>query len=95
MDDASFLVTGGCGLQGSHIVEKLLQKHPKASVAVMTRTPVAQFATVHYLQGDVTSADDVQRVFAVCKPTVVFHWCASPGAADLGGGGVELSAQHG
>lgn len=74
MDTASFLVTGGCGLQGSHIVEKLLQKHPNASVAVMTRTPVTQFSGVQYLKGDVTSEGDVQRVFAACKPTVVFHW---------------------
>ncbi|EON98735.1 putative sterol-4-alpha-carboxylate 3-dehydrogenase protein [Phaeoacremonium minimum UCRPA7] len=75
MDKESYLVTGGCGLQGSHIVEKLRQQYPNARVAVMSRQPEEQFAGVEYLSGDITKPDDIQRVLDVCKPTVVFH-CA-------------------
>ena len=77
MEDASFLVTGGCGLQGSHVVEKLKDRYPNAKVTVMTRHPerATPVAGVNYLQGDITSPDDVARIFSSCHPTVVFH-CA-------------------
>jgi sterol-4alpha-carboxylate 3-dehydrogenase (decarboxylating) len=76
------LVTGGCGLQGSHIVEKLLQAYPKSKIAVMARNPtVNTFLGVEYLKGDITSAADVERIFSATRPTVVFH-CA--GAMTVG-----------
>lgn len=76
MDNASFLVTGGCGLQGSHIVEKLRSAYPDAKVAVMARNPTLnQFPGVTYHGGDITSREDVRRVLGASRPSVVFH-CA-------------------
>ncbi|RKU44063.1 erg26, C-3 sterol dehydrogenase [Coniochaeta pulveracea] len=78
----SYLITGGCGLQGSHIVEKLLQTQPGCKIAVMARNPtVNTFPGVEYLKGDITSAVDVEAVLAATRPTVVFH-CA--GAMTVG-----------
>ncbi|CAH0028299.1 unnamed protein product [Clonostachys rhizophaga] len=77
METASYLVIGGCGHQGAHIVRVLLEKYPKAKVAVMSRNPnVNTFPGAQYLKGDVTSSDDLKRVFGVCKPLVVFHTAA-------------------
>lgn len=77
MASESYLVTGGCGLQGTHIVEKLLQAYPSSSIAVMGRNPTVNvYPGVQYLKGDVTSAVDIDNVLAKCKPTVVFH-CAA------------------
>lgn len=76
MDDGSFLVTGGCGLQGSHIVEKLLAAYPTCRVTVMARNPTMNtFPGVTYLKGDITSSSDIDHVFNAVRPTVVFH-CA-------------------
>lgn len=76
MESETFLVTGGCGFIGSHIVEKLRAKYPGARVAVVSRDPTKNlFPGVAYHKGDVASADDVARVVREVKPGVVFH-CA-------------------
>ncbi|KAF9872108.1 sterol-4-alpha-carboxylate 3-dehydrogenase [Colletotrichum karsti] len=76
MASETYLVTGGCGFLGSHIVEKLLQKHPSATIAVVSRNPTTNtFPGVSYHAGDVSSADDVTAVVQKVRPTVVFH-CA-------------------
>lgn len=76
MAEETYLVTGGCGFIGSHIVEKLLQKYPSARVAVLSRNPTTNtFPRATYHAGDVASADDVTRIVNEVRPTVVFH-CA-------------------
>ena len=77
MSTESYLVTGGCGLQGSHIVDKLRIAYPDAAVAVLSRNPATQFEGVRYLKGDVASAADVSRVLAETRPSVVFHCAAA------------------
>ncbi|KAH8909220.1 sterol-4-alpha-carboxylate 3-dehydrogenase [Coniochaeta sp. PMI_546] len=76
MDHATHLVTGGCGLQGAHIVLKLREAFPRSSIVVMSRNPtVNTFSGVQYLAGDITSPSDINRVFTAVRPTVVIH-CA-------------------
>ncbi|KAF6800929.1 sterol-4-alpha-carboxylate 3-dehydrogenase [Colletotrichum sojae] len=76
MESETFLVSGGCGFIGSHIVEKLLAKYPSCRVAVVSRDPTKNlFPGVDYHKGDVASADDVDRVIREVRPGVVFH-CA-------------------
>jgi sterol-4alpha-carboxylate 3-dehydrogenase (decarboxylating) len=73
----SYLVTGGCGLQGTHIIEKLLEKYPGAPIAVMARNPTVNlYPGVKYHRGDITVADDIAQVMSAARPTVVFH-CAA------------------
>ncbi|KAI8234204.1 Sterol-4-alpha-carboxylate 3-dehydrogenase, decarboxylating [Colletotrichum sp. SAR 10_99] len=63
MAEETYLVTGGCGFIGSHIVEKLLQKYPSARVAVLSRNPTTNtFPRATYHAGDIASADDVTRI---------------------------------
>ncbi|KAI8194190.1 Sterol-4-alpha-carboxylate 3-dehydrogenase, decarboxylating [Colletotrichum sp. SAR 10_65] len=63
MAEETYLVTGGCGFIGSHIVEKLLKKYPSARVAVLSRNPTTNtFPRATYHAGDVASADDVTRI---------------------------------
>lgn len=76
MDRATHLVTGGCGLQGAHIVMKLQEAYPGCSIAVMSRNPtVNTFSGVRYLTGDISSLSDIDRVLNAVRPTVVIH-CA-------------------
>lgn len=76
MASETYLVTGGCGFIGSHIVEKLRERYPTARIAVFSRNPTANlFPGVAYHAGDVASLDDVAKVVKETKPTVVFH-CA-------------------
>ena len=71
----SYLITGGCGLQGSHIVGKLLAKYPGAKIAVMARNPDKnRFPGVEYHRGDITSTEDVARVMKAARPAVQDCW---------------------
>ncbi|KAM0817845.1 hypothetical protein AB5N19_03652 [Seiridium cardinale] len=77
MDSQSFLVTGGCGLQGSSIVETLRARYPAARVAVLARNPtVNNFPGVDYHRGDITKPEDIDACLAASSATVVFH-CAA------------------
>jgi GDP-L-fucose synthase len=60
-------VTGGAGFLGSCVVQKLAAR----GVARIVAPPRAQY--------DLTRAQDVERLFADHKPSVVFHLAASVG----------------
>lgn len=77
MDTATFLVTGGSGLVGSHIVEKLVEVYPSSQVHALSRSPVNHFSGATYHACDIASAEAVQKVFDETKPTVVFHAAAA------------------
>ncbi|KAH6652339.1 hypothetical protein BKA67DRAFT_661085 [Truncatella angustata] len=78
MEYQSFLITGGCGLQGSSIVETLRSRYPSCrNIAVLTRDPSLNlFPGVAYHRGDLTSPADIDRCLQACRPTVIFH-CAA------------------
>ena len=79
-----FVVTGGAGFIGSHLVERLLRDHPQATVRVLddfstgseTNLPfaAASGARLQIVRGDIRRLDDVERV--VDGAAVVFHQAA-------------------
>lgn len=74
----SALVVGGCGFLGHHIVRELLADSSCTCVTVMSRNPDHdRFDNVKYVAGDITVAEDVERVVREIKPTVIFN-TASP-----------------
>lgn len=75
------LVTGGCGLLGSHLVQALLKDNSVGSITVVSRNPNNQLPEVDYQAGDIGDVAFVNELFAVLKPAVVFH-TASPRPTD-------------
>jgi UDP-glucose 4-epimerase len=79
-----FVVTGGAGFIGSHLVERLLREHPDALVRVLddfssgseANLPFAPAAgrRLEIVRGDVKRLDDVER--AVAGASVIFHQAA-------------------
>ena len=79
-----FVVTGGAGFIGSHLVERLLREHPDATVRVLddfstgseANLPFAPAAgrRLEIVRGDVKQLDDVERVAA--GASVIFHQAA-------------------
>ena len=79
-----FVVTGGAGFIGSHLVERLLADHPAATIRVlddfstgrMANLPFAPAAGVRLeiVRGDVRHLATVEQV--VAGATVVFHQAA-------------------
>lgn len=69
----TYLVVGGCGFLGHHIVSQLLES-PSARVGVLDlRTNRNRFPKAQYFDGDITSKSEVSAIFANFKPAVVFH----------------------
>ncbi|ETS76911.1 hypothetical protein PFICI_10785 [Pestalotiopsis fici W106-1] len=78
MDSQSFLITGGCGLQGSDIVRTLRERYPTSKVSVLSRSPTTNtIPGVTYRKGNITNTAHVDACLRYCKPTVVFHCAAT------------------
>ncbi|KAI9798845.1 MAG: hypothetical protein M1825_004968 [Sarcosagium campestre] len=77
----SVLVVGGCGFLGHHIVSLLISAGNVSKVSVLdlrtTRNRQPHSAQVAYYDGDITSPESIEPVFAAAKPDVVIH-TASP-----------------
>ena len=79
-----FVVTGGAGFIGSHLVERLLRDHPDGVVRILddfsagseANLPFAAAAgpRLQIVRGDVRDIDTVER--ALAGATVVFHQAA-------------------
>jgi UDP-glucose 4-epimerase len=79
-----FLVTGGAGFIGSHVVERLLHEHPDSVVRVLddfstgseANLPFAPVAgrRLQIVRGDVKHLPDVERAAAGAR--VIFHQAA-------------------
>ena len=73
----TYLIIGGCGFLGHHIVSQLLDTHT-AQVAVLDlRTERNRLSGVSYFDADITSQKDVLQVLRQVNPMVLIH-TASP-----------------
>src|SRR2546421_9411575 len=80
----SVMITGGCGMLGSHIVNLLHSRHPKTNISVLdisTARNRHESPAIKYYDGDITSITSVRAVFREVRPDVVIH-TASPPFAD-------------
>ena len=79
MNRKKVLITGGVGFIGTHLVHYLLEKGDN-EITVFDRLE-NQFTNkikhVKYVVGDITSPDDVARVFSLCGPFAVVYHLAS------------------
>lgn len=73
------LVFGGCGFLGHHIAKQLSTAPDVTKVVVFDlNTTKNKITGVEYIAGSITSKEDVERVFKIVQPKVVFH-TVSPG----------------
>ncbi|RAK75465.1 NAD(P)-binding protein [Aspergillus fijiensis CBS 313.89] len=78
------LVTGGNGFIAYHIIAKILESEPECTIHcidVNTQRNRHAGANVHYHQGDMANAADVQRIMQLARPATIFH-TASPEFSD-------------
>ncbi|KAJ1926770.1 erg26, C-3 sterol dehydrogenase [Tieghemiomyces parasiticus] len=71
----TYLVIGGCGFLGSHIVEMLMDKYPQATVRILDLRRSFEVPRAEYYIGDICDADLLDR--ACAGVDVVIH-TASP-----------------
>ncbi|KAF2792234.1 hypothetical protein K505DRAFT_279201 [Melanomma pulvis-pyrius CBS 109.77] len=74
------LVVGGCGFLGSHIVNLLVQRHPKTQISVVdlrTNLNRSSSPNVSYHEGDITDFAAVKSLFSQIRPDGIIH-TASP-----------------
>ncbi|KAK2839357.1 hypothetical protein FQN49_006221 [Arthroderma sp. PD_2] len=72
------LVIGGCGGLGHTVIKQLLENGHATDITVFdVSTKRNNIDGVKYIQGSISSLDDVQRVLDQIKPRVIFH-SASP-----------------
>ncbi|PVH92680.1 C-3 sterol dehydrogenase/C-4-like protein [Periconia macrospinosa] len=75
----SVLVFGGCGFLGHHIAKQATLAPDVTKVTVVDiDVSKNRLSGVEYLTGDIQSKEDVERVFQIAQPNVVFH-TVSPG----------------
>ena len=77
------LVTGGCGFQGHHLVQQILDVEPDCKVYVFdinTDRPSRRHAAATYLTGDIGDAAAVDAAFDKMQPPprVIFHTACPP-----------------
>ncbi|PYI12778.1 C-3 sterol dehydrogenase/C-4 decarboxylase family protein [Aspergillus violaceofuscus CBS 115571] len=78
------LITGGNGFIAYHIIAKILETEPECtihSIDIHTSRNRHAAANVHYHDGDMARAADVQRIMQLARPTTIFH-TASPEFSD-------------
>jgi sterol-4alpha-carboxylate 3-dehydrogenase (decarboxylating) len=92
MEDGSFekslgsvCVIGGCGFLGHHIVELLIERHPKSKVSVidLRDSPKRSQDRTTFYACDITDEAAVKESFKKCNPDVIIH-TASPLATAAG-----------
>jgi UDP-glucose 4-epimerase len=67
---STILVTGGGGMIGSHVIDRLITEHPKEIIAFdrdlslfdKDRSPGLAYGNVRTVQGDISCANDVKEV---------------------------------
>ena len=70
----SFLVVGGCGFLGHHIVKALLAHPSKPSVSVVSRNPTVNLVEgASYHTGDITNITQVHQLIRKIKPRVIIN----------------------
>lgn len=71
------LVTGGTGFVGRHILNSLIELHPEYRISVLDLPQTWPWKPprddIGYVQGDVRSLADCQRVIEQTKPSAVIH----------------------
>ncbi|CCD34732.1 hypothetical protein BofuT4_P101360.1 [Botrytis cinerea T4] len=68
------LITSGCGCMGYHIVQAVLQEPSFKSVHVFSRNPTINLLSgVTYHAGSLTSPKEINLLFEIIKPTMIFH----------------------
>jgi len=75
-----FLVTGGAGFIGSHLVDRLFQEGHEVYVVDNLSTGKRENINknARFLEGDITNFDELQKIFTETKPEYVFHEAAIP-----------------
>ncbi|EGN96404.1 hypothetical protein SERLA73DRAFT_112704 [Serpula lacrymans var. lacrymans S7.3] len=76
MSTDSYLVIGGCGLLGRHIVDQLLQRG-EASVAVFDISLSPLDPRVKVFAGDITDAASLGDAIQNCRPSCIIHTASS------------------
>ncbi|OTA91519.1 hypothetical protein M434DRAFT_397173 [Hypoxylon sp. CO27-5] len=68
------IITGGCGFIGFHLTSGLLERDPQCQIHVIDiNTNRNRLPGITYHTVDISSAAEVEAVFAAAKPKVVFH----------------------
>lgn len=79
LKDCPILIVGGSGFFGQHLIQDLLDRgvrpHHIHILDIKSQDSTDPNISLHY--ADITSAEDVRKVFELVKPSVVFHM-ASP-----------------
>ncbi|KAF1956412.1 hydroxysteroid dehydrogenase [Byssothecium circinans] len=72
------LIIGGCGGLGYHITQQLLESSDASNITILDiDTERNRVKGARYINGSVSSRDDVSKVLELAKPRVIFH-VASP-----------------
>ncbi|KAI9663669.1 MAG: hypothetical protein M1821_007159 [Bathelium mastoideum] len=83
MSENTVLVTGGCGFVGFHIVSALLNDKTWPRIHVMSRNPSYNRQNgVIYHAADITSFEQVGKVLAEVKPSIIIHSASPPAVGN-------------